>query len=161
MHKRNQIAGMLMSDDELMRLGWDLERLHMIVATQTFQYAATMFDGEMSLPRMVALSHLSFRGPQTITSLANAVSLSHAATSRMVDGLVKVGLVSRHEGAQDRRQKLVELNAAGRECIQAFRTVAAQGYADLMGGMSEQSRAGLASALADILGSLPPLPPMS
>src|SRR5882672_10220083 len=99
-------------DKEVLRLGWDLESLHGMVAIETFHHATTLLGGDLSLPKMVALFQLSHSGPQTITAIAAAITLSHAATSRIVDSLVKNGLVDRREGSEDRRQKRIALNSA-------------------------------------------------
>jgi DNA-binding MarR family transcriptional regulator len=142
-------------DKEVLRLGWDLESLHGMVAIETFHHATTLLGGDLSLPKMVALFQLSHRSPQTITAIAAAITLSHAATSRMVDSLVKSGLVDRREGSEDRRQKLIALNSAGLECIQTFRRVTAEAYANLMTGISREHRSAFASALSEVVRLLP------
>lgn len=138
-------------EEDLLRLGRNLEQLHGPVAAQMFHHAATMLGGEMSFSRVIALFHLSYRGPQTITSLAKEVMLSHAATSRMVDSLFKAGLLDRQEGAADRRQKLVAITPAGRKCIDTFRSLTADAYARSMAELPLELRAGLSSLMEEVI----------
>lgn len=56
-------------------------------------------------------------GPMPISSLAELIHLSVAATGRNVDQLVKADLVERRESEVDRRVKLVEITKAGRAVV--------------------------------------------
>jgi DNA-binding MarR family transcriptional regulator len=117
-----------------------LEGLHAIAAAEMFRTAARELGGEASFSRAIALFHLSHHGPQTISSLAAAVSLSHAAASRMVDGMVKNGLITRHEGKVDRRQKRVALAPAGEACIASLRLKTVEAYRQLLETLPDDLR---------------------
>lgn len=58
-------------------------------------------------------------GTQTLTiaDLAEQVGRSHSATSRLVDGLVRRGLLRRVEEEVDRRQRTLELTTEGRTLL--------------------------------------------
>lgn len=139
-------------EEDLLRLGWNFEQLHGPVAGQMFHHAAALMGGEMTFSRVIALFHLNYRGPQTITSLAAEVKLSHAATSRMIDSLYKAGLLDRQEGVEDRRQKLIAINAAGRQCIDTFRSLTAEAYARSMANLPPELLATLSSVIEEVIG---------
>jgi len=91
-----------------------------------------MLSGDVTFARVISLFHLHHHDSQTIAELAEATGLSHAAASRMVDGLYREGVVDRREAAEDRRQKCVELTPAGLKKIEAMRQVTTEAYAEMM-----------------------------
>jgi DNA-binding MarR family transcriptional regulator len=68
---------------------------------------------ELSYAAVVALMTLRDRGSQSISDLSTEIGLSLAATSQLVDKLVKDGLVRRTATEPDRRRKEVALAAKG------------------------------------------------
>jgi DNA-binding MarR family transcriptional regulator len=144
-----------MIDDDTLALGSALERLHGPVAAEVFRRTAATPDGIYSLSRMLALLHLSARGPQTISQLAWAIPLSHAATSRMVDGLVQLDLVDRREDEADRRHKVVQIKIDGERQVTRFRGLAAEIYAEKVAALPATERQHLARILNIILDALP------
>ena len=141
-----------------------LEGLHAVAAAEMFRTAARELGGDASFSRAVGLFHLSHHGPQTISALAAAVSLSHAAASRMVDGMVKAGLLTRREGEVDRRQKQVALAPAGEACIASLRLATIDAYRQLFerlpGDLSDRFAKVLkeVSAFVPAPGAAPPSP---
>ncbi|HWT92234.1 MAG TPA: MarR family transcriptional regulator [Solirubrobacteraceae bacterium] len=82
--------------------------------------------------------------PMTLTELAPRVRLSVAATGRLLDGLERLGLVTRSEDPTDRRVKRLTLtpqadtlterfNAARRESLRAFTKTLTDEQRDLIG----------------------------
>lgn len=59
-------------------------------------------------------------GSASIGKLAQRLPLSQGATSRVVEGLQRAGLVERQEDAADRRIKRVRITPAGRETVARF-----------------------------------------
>ncbi|MBN2191857.1 MAG: MarR family transcriptional regulator [Polyangiaceae bacterium] len=53
----------------------------------------------------ITILDLLRQGPQTVSSLSKELRLTPGGVSRLVDRLVRRGLVSRREGANSRRQK--------------------------------------------------------
>ena len=78
----------------------------------------------LSFTQMKTLFALEEHEEMSVKDIAGFLSLSLAAMSRSVDGLVERGYVARRESASDRRSKLVALLPAGREVVQ--RLVAAR-----------------------------------
>ena len=89
----------------------------------------------LSGPRASALSVIVFRGPVTMSGLAEAVQVRPPTITRLVEGLERRGLVRRVSDARDGRVQLVEATAAGRRLLNRGRArrVArlAQGVAQL------------------------------
>jgi DNA-binding MarR family transcriptional regulator len=86
----------------------------------------------LTAPRASALSVLVFRGPLTMSQLAEAEQVRRPTITRLVDGLERRGLVRRVSHADDGRVQLVEATAAGRRLLQKGR---ARRVERLMGGI--------------------------
>ena len=71
----------------------------------------------LSAPRASALSVLVFRGPVTMSALAEAEQVRRPTITRLVDGLERRGLVRRVNHPDDGRVQLVEATAAGKRLL--------------------------------------------
>ena len=71
----------------------------------------------LSGPRTSALSVIVFRGPVTMSALAEAEQVRPPTMTRLVDGLERRGLVRRVSHAEDGRVQLVEATAAGKQLL--------------------------------------------
>lgn len=140
-------------------LGWTFEQLHALIAARVFrEISSTLLEGEFSFSQLNAMFHLLRYGPRTITQLAEAASLSHAAASRMVDRLYRAGLVDRQEVAENRRQKRIELTEAGEQHLAKVRSVTAESYGALMENVPVGLRRKLSQVLGEIAVYLPSRP---
>jgi DNA-binding MarR family transcriptional regulator len=74
---------------------------------------AVVNEADLTLPQIIILGLLQ-QGPQTVSSLSEMIKLTPGAVSRLVDRMVRKGFVSRREGNDDRRQKMLSLTSAGR-----------------------------------------------
>jgi DNA-binding MarR family transcriptional regulator len=72
---------------------------------------------EVTLTQYRSLVVLASRGPQGVASLAEALSVTAPTASRLVERLVRKGLVRRRADRQDRRQVRVGLTGAGRDLV--------------------------------------------
>lgn len=72
---------------------------------------------EVTLSQYRSLVVLASRGPQSVGELAEAVAVTAPTASRMVDRLVRKGLVRRRTSSSDRRQIRVAVTASGRDLI--------------------------------------------
>jgi DNA-binding MarR family transcriptional regulator len=77
----------------------------------------TLGDADISLTQLAALFLLLEQAEPTIKQLAQALGRSVSATGRLLDQLVRRGMVSRREDARDRRVKRVAITAQGRAFI--------------------------------------------
>jgi DNA-binding MarR family transcriptional regulator len=109
----------------------------------------------LSFTQMKALFLLSEHGETSVKHIAGKLSMSLAAMSRSVDGLVQRGYVARSECASDRRSRLVTLLPAGREVL--GRVMAARGAAlvEFASELSETERNDLHAALLPIAERIP------
>jgi len=76
----------------------------------------------LTAPRASALSVLVFRGPLTMSQLAEAEQVRRPTITRLVDGLERRGLVRRVSDAEDGRVQLVEATAAGKRLLHKGRS---------------------------------------
>ncbi|MCA9693401.1 MAG: MarR family transcriptional regulator [Nannocystaceae bacterium] len=67
----------------------------------------------LSIGHIAALHLLDQHGTRSVSEIAAALELSVSAASRLTDGLVRRGLVSRTEDAADRRVKTLALTGEG------------------------------------------------
>jgi len=67
----------------------------------------------LSLVHLNVLTTLEFEGPMAMKRLAEAMDVSDASATGIVDRMEKRGLVERRHGTEDRRVVKVQLTAAG------------------------------------------------
>ena len=133
-----------------------LEGLHAVAAAEMFRTAAREFGGDASFSKAIALFHLAHHGPQTISSLAAAASLSQPAASRMVESMVKTGFLTRREGEVDRRQKQIALAPAGEACMASLRMATIDAYRRLLERLPDDLSDRFAKMLREVSAFAPP-----
>ncbi|CAN5598439.1 hypothetical protein BH23CHL7_BH23CHL7_22380 [soil metagenome] len=89
-------------------------------------------------------------GTQTLTiaDLAEQVGRSHSATSRLVEGLVRRGLLRRAEEVADRRQRTLELTADGRALLAQVDHARAEEFLSIVRVLPPAERALIAMGVA-------------
>jgi DNA-binding MarR family transcriptional regulator len=87
-------------------------------------------------PRTSALAVIVFRGPLTMSALAEAEQVRRPTITRLIDGLERRGLVRRVNDPADGRVQLVEASAAGKRLLQRGR---ARRVERLMQGVTQLS----------------------
>lgn len=107
----------------------------------------------LSAPRASALSVLVFRGPVTMSALAEAEQVRRPTITRLVDGLERRGLVRRVSGAVDGRVQLVAATAAGKRLLQRGRARRVQRLLQGIAHLPRQDQLVLARA-AELMESL-------
>src|SRR5579862_5250271 len=77
--------------------------------------ASTMFmyESGLTFPQIIVMYALTWLGPLPISTLAERLRLSVAATSQLVDRLVQEEYVGREEDPRDRRVRLVRMRPHG------------------------------------------------
>ena len=86
----------------------------------------------------------------SVKELSERLGLSLPATSRTVDGLLRRGLLSRHEDTEDRRIKRVRLTEDGRTMVHRIVTARLQGLESYAATLSDEQRAALMAALVEL-----------
>lgn len=77
--------------------------------------ASTMFmyKSGLTFPQIIVMYALTWLGPLPISTLAEKLRLSVAATSQLIDRLVQEEYVGREEDLRDRRVRLVRMRPHG------------------------------------------------
>jgi len=104
----------------------------------------------LSGPRASALSVIVFRGPITMSALAEAEQVRRPTITRLVDGLERRGLVRRVSDPADGRVQLVAATAAGKRLLQRGRARRVERLMQGVMQLSEEEQRVLARA-ADLM----------
>jgi DNA-binding MarR family transcriptional regulator len=113
---------------------------------------------DVTLPQYRALFVLSSRGPQTVGSLADSLSVHPSTATRLCDRLVAKRLVLRKPTPENRREVSVSLAARGRRLVDEVTARRRDDIAAIVQRMPVQSRAAAVDALrafATAAGELP------
>ena len=89
-------------------------------------------ESGLSAPRLSALSVIIYRGPISITELAKAEGITAPTMTRLVQALVRVGLVDRNVNKTDNRRVLLRTTAAGRQTLDVARANRLAALEDLL-----------------------------
>ncbi len=105
--------------------------------------------GDLTQPqyRILALIH---RGLDTVSQLALHLGVSQPAMSKMVDMLVKRGLLCRQEDPRDRRQSRLALSSQGLKDYRILRQAGVQRLGRQIESLSVEERKKLERALHDL-----------
>jgi DNA-binding MarR family transcriptional regulator len=76
-------------------------------------------EAELSVAQFRSLTFLDRHSGASLSELAEHIGLALPSMSKLVDGLVERGLVTRQEDAADRRRVVLCLTASGNECVRA------------------------------------------
>ncbi|MEU8816237.1 MarR family transcriptional regulator [Actinoplanes sp. NPDC048796] len=79
-------------------------------------------EGEVTLPQFRALVVLAVRGPQRSIDIADELQVNPSTGTRMLDRLIRKGLVRRLRSTADRRVVRVRLTPAGRDVVEQVLT---------------------------------------
>ena len=96
----------------------------------------------LSLVHLNVLTALEAEGPLPMKRLAEAMDVSDASATGIVDRMEKRGMVERRHGTEDRRTVLVYQTAAGREVFSDMAAHRRQILARLLGELSESGDGG-------------------
>jgi MarR family 2-MHQ and catechol resistance regulon transcriptional repressor len=104
----------------------------------------------LCLTDFAALEALLHKGPLTISEIQDKVLLATGSMTAAIDRLEKRRLVVRKLSAKDRRERIVELTAAGRRTAAAHFAEHATELEGLMSVLSEKEKEQLYGALKKI-----------
>jgi DNA-binding MarR family transcriptional regulator len=97
-------------------------------------------SAEISVPQFRVLAFIDRHPGESLSAIAERVGLSLPAMSRLVDGLVDHGLLSRELSPQDRRFVAIRITDAGRELVRAARADAQNRLADILADLPAEDR---------------------
>lgn len=101
---------------------------------------------ELTLPQFRVLANL-WAEPANNRMLADTLGLSVAATSRMIDWLIKHGLAEKTKDGADRRQIIVQLTPLGKKTFELNKKQTRLGFEKKMKTLSVQAKQNLAQGL--------------
>ena len=101
----------------------------------------------LTMGQFRVLSVLDWHGISSVSQIAEFLELGLPATSKIIDGMVSAGMLSRQGDPSDRRRVLLEINSTGRNELLATRAIAHNHLANLLSPLSETDRARLLETL--------------
>ena len=105
---------------------------------------------QVTLTQYRSLVILASRGPQSIATLAEAVSVTPPTASRLCERLVRKGLVRRRGDRHDRRQVRVALTESGRALIDAVTQRRRQEIGELLAAIPPEVQQSVVVALRQL-----------
>jgi len=102
---------------------------------------------ELSMPQYRALAFIGRNEGAMLGDVANFLTLTLSAASKMVDVLVNAKLVARASDPNDRRKIALKLTPNGKEKFTAVRQAAADFLADRVAPLSLEDRVCIADAM--------------
>jgi DNA-binding MarR family transcriptional regulator len=106
---------------------------------------------DLTMTQLKALMFLRARQPLTIGKIGQALHVSLASASALVDRLARLGLVTRHEALSDRRQTIVRLDASGEAMLARLETDASARMRRIIEALSPEGRAAFTLALEEMI----------
>lgn len=95
---------------------------------------------DVTLPQYRALVILAYNGPQRTIDLAEQLDVISSTATRMIDRLVRRGLVQREVHPQDRRATRVEITDRGRAVVGAVTERRRAEFAKILRKMDAETR---------------------
>ena len=115
---------------------------------------ASMVRSGLTLPQIIALHHLRDGVPRTVSEMAACSRLSPAAASHMVDRLVRQGLLTRQEDAEDRRQKRLAATPEGTALVDTLMNDRLDAIASALELLQPATRRKVAAAMEAVVADL-------
>lgn len=106
-----------------------------------------LMDEDVTLPQFRVLILLVSRGPQRVVDVAKEFSVQSSTATRLCERLVRKGLATRRERADDRRAAWLELTPAGRDLVGAAMRHRRDAIAGLVAELSMTKPLAFASVL--------------
>jgi DNA-binding MarR family transcriptional regulator len=116
------------------------------------QYAyGAWIDLNLTIGQLKSLIFIDFKGSTCVKDLAKALKMAPPNATKLVDSLVKEGLVSRGENPDDRRLMLLKTTAKGKILIANLRESAIKQMSDLLTQFSLDELKALVNGLSPFI----------
>ena len=106
---------------------------------------------DLTFTQLRALSVLSRKQPQRMSDLAEALDMTPASASALVDRIDQRGFVTRRSDPDDRRTVLVELSRRGQQILDVMERGSSDHFSRLIEKMTPAERDALATTLRAFL----------
>jgi DNA-binding MarR family transcriptional regulator len=104
--------------------------------------------GEISMQQFRTLGILAHHPGASLSLVAQHLGLTTASTSRLVDGLVREGLISRLDAPEDRRRLVLTLTDKGQDVLKATKESALGKLAQKLAQLSDAERSDVLKGIA-------------
>jgi MarR family transcriptional regulator, organic hydroperoxide resistance regulator len=118
-----------------------------IFRTLTVQLLRELEELDITLPQLQALTHVGERQKCSIGEIADGLSVTHPAAVKMVDRLVKKGMLTRSISSSDHRQAEIQITAGGRELVNTVRRERTERLSRVLEQMPADERAAMIQGL--------------
>lgn len=108
-------------------------------------------DLNLTIGQLKSLIFIDFEGSTCVKDLARALKMAPPNATKLVDSLVKEGLVSREENPDDRRLLLLKTTSKGKTLIANLRESAIKQMSDLLTQFSLDELRSLAKGLSPFI----------
>jgi DNA-binding MarR family transcriptional regulator len=120
-----------------------------------------LYESGLTFPQIIVMYALSWEGPQPISTLAQTLRLSLAATSQLVDRLVDAGYVAREEDPDDRRVRVVRMRPSGKQFMDRLNEIRRRELSEAFDRLPVRVRGRLTDVLREAVEALSPQGPRS
>jgi DNA-binding MarR family transcriptional regulator len=118
-----------------------------IFKTLTVKLLRDLEELDITLSQLHALTHVGERRHCSIGAIADGLGVTHPAAVKMVDRLLKKGLVSRSVSSTDHRQAEIQITPEGRELVHRVSLERTERLARVLERMTPEDRLGLIRGL--------------
>jgi len=113
-----------------------------------------MYESGLTFPQIIVMYALTWQGPQPISTLAQTLRLSLAATSQLVDRLVEGEFVSRGEDPGDRRVRIIAMRPQGRQFMDRLNEIRRRELSEAFDRLPPKVRVRLTDVLREAVEAL-------
>ena len=129
-----------MNREEALKLRTDIKKfIRMTGILEPERIPKDLFEKPLSVSQMMALEELELK-KLTIWELANKLKLEQSSVSRLVDKLVKKGLIYREVNEKNRREIFLHLTEKGHITVKCLREHSITFYQRILGNLSESEQ---------------------
>ncbi|WP_440107352.1 MarR family winged helix-turn-helix transcriptional regulator [Streptosporangium sp. H16] len=129
----------------------DVEHLASRLRMLALQRSDAWLDLDLTLPQLRVLFAVRRRNGCTVSELAETLGRRLAATSALVNRMVRAGLLYRVSDPDDHRRIRLKLTDEAEQMLTTTDQRSAERFAAVLGRMSAQGRAALAGALSELI----------
>jgi len=110
-----------------------------------------MSEASVTVPQAILMNYAMTIPRSTPSSLADILGISLSSISQMVDRLVRLGFLNRHEDEMDRRRKTIEVTPKAKAFLDQLRMLRADEFVAGAAALTSETRNLLKTAIARAL----------
>lgn len=122
-----------------------------IVNSLQTQVPDEMSDIDLTFQQLHAMIFTSQHEACSVGDIASGMAISHPAAVKLIDRMLRKGLVVKAEDVQDRRVSCVSLTDLGRQLVESAQAKRTEAIAKALQNMTSEEQAGLVTGLEKLL----------